>query len=92
MLPFEELRLELLEYKEKLAHLKASLGLEQAQNEIQTLELESGQQGFWDDLANSQKVLQRIKLLKNKVEAFESLNGEFEDALIMIELSDEEAT
>lgn len=90
MLPFEELRLELLEYKEKLAHLKASLGLEQAQNEIQTLELESGQQGFWDDLANSQKVLQRIKLLKNKVEAFESLNGEFEDALIMIELSDEE--
>lgn len=90
MLPFEELRLELLEYKEKLAHLKASLGLEQAQDEIQTLELESGQQGFWDDLGNSQKVLQRIKLLKNKVEAFEALNDEFEDALMMIELSDEE--
>lgn len=90
MLPFEELRLQLLEYKEKLAHLKASLGLEPARSEIQTLELESGQPAFWDDLANSQKVLQRISLLKNKVAAFESLNGEFEDALMMIELSDEE--
>lgn len=90
MLPFEELRLELLEYKQKLANLKAALGLEQAQNEIQTLELESAQPAFWDDLPNSQKVLQRISILKNKVEAFEALNSEFEDALMMIELSDEE--
>lgn len=90
MLQYEELRLELLEYKEKLAHLKASLGLEQAQKEMQTLELESAQPAFWEDLSNSQMVLQRISLLKNKVEAFESLNNEFEDALMMIELSDEE--
>lgn len=90
MLPFEELRLELLEYRDKLTHLKASLGLEQAQIEIQALEQESGQPGFWDDLSNSQKVLQRISMLKNKVASFETLNTEFEDALMMIELSDEE--
>jgi len=90
MLPFEELRLELLEYREKLTHLKASLGLEQAQIEIQALEQESGQPGFWDDLSNSQKVLQRISMLKTKVASFETLNSEYDDALMMIELSDEE--
>jgi peptide chain release factor 2 len=90
MIQFEELRLELEDYRGKLDRLKASLGLEQTKEEIQALEDESGRPGFWDDLSNSQKVLQRISALKNKAASFDGLNSDFEDALMMIELSDEE--
>ena len=54
------------------------------------LEEESAKDGFWDDIQNSQKVLQRTSVLKNKVSAYERLKADYEDALVMIELADEE--
>lgn len=41
-------------------------------------------------MENSQKVLQRTKQLKDKVEKFESLKNTRDDALMMIELAEEE--
>ncbi|NLP48468.1 MAG: peptide chain release factor 2 [Clostridiales bacterium] len=90
MLRFDELRLQLLEYTEKLEHLEASLGLGKVAEEIDTLEARCAQEGFWDNPEKSQKVVKRIGLLKNRIESFESLKGEYEDALVMIELSAEE--
>ena len=90
MIQFEELRLELLEYREKLSHLKEALGLNQMLKEISALEEQSAAADFWGDLNNSQKVLQRISVLKNRVASYEKLSAEYEDALMMIELSDEE--
>ncbi|MEI6577968.1 MAG: peptide chain release factor 2 [Eubacteriales bacterium] len=90
MIQYEELRLELLEYREKLSHLKEALGLEPMLTEVANLEEASAAENFWGDLDNSQKILQRISLLKNKVASYEKLSGEFEDALMMLELSDEE--
>lgn len=48
------------------------------------------QEGFWDDIENSQKVLQKTKQLKDKVEKFESLAALRDDTLMVIELADEE--
>ncbi len=90
MLQFDELRLELLEYTDKLNHLEASLGLDKAQAEIDELEVKCTSEGFWDDPEESQVVLRRISTLKAKIEKFRSLKAEFDDALVMIELSDEE--
>ena len=45
---------------------------------------------FWDDMENSQKVMQKIGSLKAKVTGYESLKSDYEDALVMIELADEE--
>lgn len=58
--------------------------------EIETLEEKSAQPGFWDDMEASQKVLQKTKQLKDKVERYESLKGNWEDALTLIELANEE--
>ncbi len=90
MLAFEELRLELLENEKPLEELQEALGLEKMRTEVEELENQAAQDGFWDDLAGSQKVLQRTSMLKNKIAAYENLKSAFDDALVMIELSDEE--
>ncbi len=90
MIQFEELRLKLLESEKPLAELADAIGLEEMAKEIAELEEQSADENFWGDLANSQKVLQRIASLKNKVAAYNALKTAYDDALIMIELSDEE--
>ena len=90
MLQYEELRLKLLEYKKPLEDLSEALGLEKMKEEIKKLEEEAAQEAFWTDLENSQKVLQKTSSLKNRVASYEKLKGEFDDALVMIELANEE--
>ena len=90
MLQFEELRLELLDTESKLNELKEALGLENKKKEIADLEEQSAASDFWDDLENSQKVLQKITQLKNKVKAYEDLATSYDDTLTLIELADEE--
>ena len=90
MLQFEELRLELLECRKPLDELAEALGLNEMRKEIAALEEQAAAPDFWDDMKNSQKILQKTATLKNKVAAYEKLNTDYEDALIMIELSNEE--
>lgn len=89
MVQFEELRLSVLDYKEKLEHLGASLGIDAMSKEIAELEAQTAQDGFWNDLENSQKVQTRIAQLKNKVKAYENLCAQFDDTIVLIELADE---
>ncbi|MBR3588528.1 MAG: peptide chain release factor 2 [Clostridia bacterium] len=89
MIQFEQLRLELLEHQDELDSLYEAIGVEKINEEIEKLELQQTQDGFWDDIENSQKVLQRTSALKNKVNAYSKLKGDFDDALVMIELADE---
>ncbi len=58
--------------------------------EIEALEKESSQEGFWDDMENSQKILQKTKQLKDKVEKFDGLKSLWEDTLVLIDLANEE--
>ena len=90
MLQYEELRLHLLGYQEKLRELGEALGLESAGEEIARLEAACALAGFWDDPKESQTVLQRIKRLQGKRESYERLAGQYDDALAMIELANEE--
>ena len=90
MLQFEELRLTLLESEKPLKDLAEALGLEKMREEITALEAEAARDGFWDDLENSQKVLQRTSALKNKVADYENIRAQYEDTLTLIELANEE--
>ncbi len=90
MIQFEELRLRLLESEKPLNELAGALGLDKMNDEIKELESQTAETSFWDDVQNSNKVLQRIAQLKNKVAAYDKLKTDFDDALVMIELSDEE--
>ncbi len=89
MIQFEELRLSVLDYEEKLKQLRDALGLDAMNKEAEELEEQTAQDGFWNDLANSQKVQQRISQLRSKINAYNALEGEYNDALVLIELADE---
>ena len=90
MVQFEEQKLKLKSYEKDLEDLGNALGLSFLREEITKLEAETAAEGFWDDITNSQKVLQKIKQCKNKVEDFEKLQGLYDDTLTLIELADEE--
>lgn len=90
MLQFEELRLELLSYQDKLRDLDEALGLSDMKKEVKGLEEQSAGEGFWDDLQSSQKLLQRLSVLKAKISAYKELNALFDDTLTLIELANEE--
>lgn len=62
----------------------------QKEKEIDELEKEISRDGFWDDLENSQKVLQRSKNLKSSVEKYNKLVLDEEDLETLNELAIEE--
>ena len=59
-------------------------------SEIEELDKQTQQEDFWNDMDNSAKVLQKIKGLKAKVEAYENLEKTHEDLLMTIEFAEME--
>ena len=90
MLQFEEQKLRLTAVKNDLDDLGEALGIKDAEREIKALEEQAAADGFWDDLENSQKVLQKTSKLKNKVSSYASLCTDYDDTLTLIEMADEE--
>ncbi len=90
MIEFEDYKVKLNGLKPTLETLRQALKLDEAKAEIAELEAESGKDGFWNDISNSQKVLQKIKHLKAKCELFDRLNGQWEDLMTMCEMAIEE--
>ncbi|MCH5210249.1 MAG: peptide chain release factor 2 [Oscillospiraceae bacterium] len=90
MLEYDEYKQKLQGFEESINDLRDSLDIAGAVKEIEELEKESMSEGFWDDMENSQKVLQKTKQLKDKVEAFNRLKEKWEDTLVLIDLANEE--
>ena len=90
LVQFEELRLELERLKPDIDDLADALGLKAMESEIEQLEHRAAEPGFWDNMEDSQKILQRTSALKNKVEGYNTLSAAYEDALALIELANEE--
>ncbi len=90
MIQFEELRLELEGMHPDILDLANALGLDKLKMEIEQLEQRASQPGFWDDVDNSQKILQKTGALKNKVAEYDSLTEAYDDTLALIELANEE--
>lgn len=90
MLEFEQLSLRLSGSEAELCDLKSALGYDRLKREIEELETKASAPGFWDDMENSQKILQKTGKLKNTVEAYDSLCTSFDDLQVLIEMGDEE--
>lgn len=90
MLEFEEQKLKLQGNKAELDDLKEAIGYTQLVDTVKTLEEQTAQDGFWDDIENSQKILQSISQAKGKIEKYDALCTSYDDALTLIEMADEE--
>ena len=84
-------------YKQKLGALEPeleklanALDLDTVRREINELDAKTEDPNFWNDIAGSQKVLQRSKQLKNKVEQYERLTTQWEDLTTLVEMAIEE--
>ncbi len=90
MLEFEQLALRLSGSEAELRDLKSALGYDGLKREIEELETKASAPDFWDDMENSQKILQKTGKLKNTVESYDNLCSSFEDLQVLIEMGDEE--
>lgn len=90
MLEFEQLKLRLESNSNELHDLKDALGYNALCREIEELETKASAPDFWDNLENSQKILQKTGKLKNTVESYDNLCSSYEDLGVLIEMGNEE--
>jgi peptide chain release factor 2 len=89
MVEYDDIKMQLSALAPKLDELTRALDIDAIDAEIASLEEQSAADGFWNDTANSSKVLQKLSSLKNKKSSLQSLTGRFEDAQVLIEMAEE---
>ncbi len=89
MLIYDDIRYKLNNMKPRLAELRAALDLDRGLEEAAGLEEQTTAQSFWDDPEQGQKILQRIKQLRDKNARFARLATLYEDTVTMIEMAEE---
>ena len=101
MLQFDEYKVKLNNLLPQLDDLEQALNLDEAARQVDFLEAQCAADGCWDNPENSQKVLQKLKQEKNKLESqakekfsaqkaycLGELGNEFEDASLVPELEE----
>lgn len=91
MLQFDEYKVRLHNLRPALDELDQALGLAAAEREAEMLESESASDGFWDNLEKAQKVQQRVKQLRDKIEGQRRRRAQWEDLMTLCELGNEAA-
>ena len=90
MIQYDEYKIELLNLKDSIGDLRDSIDISGLMAEIEKLDNEASQPGFFDDMSKSQKVLQKSKNLKDKVERFNNFEALYEDTIVLIDMANEE--
>lgn len=90
MVLLDELRVTMSDYRKDLKELYEVLGIEKAQARYDALQKQVADPDFYSDLENSQKVLQEVKSLENRIEKYQKMEETLDDILTLIELTMEE--
>ena len=90
VIEYDEYKQKLLALEPTLGELEKALGIPKAREEYAALQAETEQEGFWNDLARSQKVSQQIKRLENRIKKHDRLVSDWEDAVVLCEMAQEE--
>lgn len=77
------------DFAERLKELRKCLNVDGAKSQIANIEREMSAPGFWDDPDAAQKLLQRMKALKDVVSAPDALHKDIAEALELLELAQE---
>lgn len=90
VIEYDEYKQKLLAMEETFMNLHKALGIDAANAEIDRLQKETEEDGFWNDVARAQKNQQLTKQLQNKVRRQQKLVTEREDLLALVEMGIEE--
>ncbi|NLX76378.1 MAG: peptide chain release factor 2 [Clostridiaceae bacterium] len=86
----EQLKPQIAEQLQDIIDLGILFDVPSIEKELEELDQKAQEPGFWDDLENSQKILQRSKNLRDKLNGFNRLKSDCEDLLTLIDLALEE--
>lgn len=86
MILLDELKTELNSYLPQIKELADVLNIEHSKTELEELRNKAAEPGFWDNLENSQTVLQKTKSIENKIASLESLSSQLDDLIALTEL------
>lgn len=87
LLFYDELRLEAAGYQEDLKELHSALSIEEKLAEVAELEKQAADPDFWNDMENSQKILQHTSVLKAGINRYQKLFSQHEDLLTLIDIA-----
>ncbi len=73
-----------------IAELGNALKIEKISEEAEELEQKTLIPNFWDDAANSSKILRELKQIKDTIEEYEKLKTSLEDAITLADMGIEE--
>lgn len=86
----EEAKYNLNEMRGKVKELGNALRIDETRAKAEEMEKQTYAEDFWNDQENSSKILQQVKQLKDRVEAYEKLAQKLEDAITLAEMAIEE--
>ena len=89
VIEYDSYKQKLLAMDETFENLFKALEIEQSRRELQRLEMEAHEEGFWNDLERSQKNQMRSKQLQNKIHRYEKLVATRDDLLALIDMGTE---
>ena len=90
LIEYDVYKQKLRDLEPELTKLSAALDIDAARQEAERLESETAMDGFWNDLARSQKVQMRLKQLQNKIARHEKLCSGWADLVTLCEMGQEE--
>lgn len=90
IIALEDAKYKLQNFREELKELGSSLRIDKLRADTEALEATTFEADFWSNQENSGKILQTIKQLKNKIEAYDDLCLKLEDTLMLTEMAIEE--
>ncbi|MBR6514689.1 MAG: peptide chain release factor 2 [Clostridia bacterium] len=90
MIQLEEAKRSLIALEPELKELGSALKIDALREELKELDEKTSQPDFWNDAANSGKVLQRQKAVKSKIEKYEALLTKHEDTMVLCEMGIDE--
>ena len=90
VIEYDAYKQKLLALEPTLKELEQALNIEPARKELAELQIETEQEGFWNDVERSQRIAQKIKRLENKIRKYDHLVTDWEDTLTLCEMAQEE--
>ena len=90
VIEYDAYKQKLLALEPTLKELEQALNIELARKELSELQIETEQEGFWNDVERSQRIAQKIKRLENKIKKYDHLVSDWEDTLTLCEMAQEE--
>ena len=90
MFDLDEAKKKVKEQSAKINEYEETAKIADKKEELEKLEKQTMESGFWNDAENSSKVLARIAELKRKIQSFSNLDEKINTAQDMIELLAEE--